>query len=73
MPANTTTQAIADGNWVFLKPLSPGIHKLTFKGGIQQSKKVGISNNNVSDSSSASFAFPSGWDFETTYNLTVKK
>jgi len=72
MPANTT-QAIADGNWVFLKPLSPGIHKLTFKGGIQQSKKVGISNNNVSDSSSASFAFPSGWDFETTYNLTVKK
>jgi len=72
MPANTT-QAIADGNWVFLKPLSPGIHKLTFKGGIQQSKKIGISNNNVSDSSSASFAFPSGWDFETTYNLTVKK
>src|SRR5215469_7397204 len=72
MPANTT-QAIADGNWVFLKPLSPGNHKLTFKGGIQQSKKIGISNNNVSDNSSASFAFPSGWDFETTYNLTVKK
>jgi hypothetical protein len=31
MPANTTTQAIADGNWVFLKPLSPGIHKIMLK------------------------------------------
>jgi hypothetical protein len=44
-----------------------------FKGGVQQSKLVGTSNNNTSDSnSSASFAFPSGWDFQTTYNLTVK-
>lgn len=74
MSANTTTQAIADGNWVFLKPLSEGIHKLMFKGGVQQSKIVGTSNNNASDSnSSASFAFPSGWDFQTTYNLAVKK
>lgn len=73
LPANTTTQAIADGNWVFLKPLSLGVHKLMFKGGVQQSKLVGTSNNNASDSnSSASFAFPSGWDFQTTYNLVVK-
>ena len=72
MPADTTTQAIADGNWVFLKPLSPGIHKLMFKGGVQQSKIIGTSNNNASEGSSASFAFPSGWDFETTYNMTVK-
>lgn len=74
MSANTTTQPMADGKWVFLKPLSQGIHKLIFKGGVQQSKIGGISNNNASDSNgSASFAFPSGWDFETTYNLTVRK
>jgi hypothetical protein len=73
LPANTTTQGVADGNWVFLKPLSLGIHKLIFKGGVQQSKLVGTSNNNASDSnSSASFAFPSGWDFQTTYNLIIK-
>jgi hypothetical protein len=76
MPANTNTQAIADGNCAFLKPLSPGIHKLIFKGGVQESKIVGTSNNNVSNSSGSGgthFAFPSGWDFQTTYNLTVKK
>jgi len=67
MPANTTTEAIADGNWVFLKPLSPGIHKLIFKGGVQRTKIEGNSNNG----SGGSFAFPSGWDFETTYDLTI--
>jgi hypothetical protein len=69
MPANITTQAIADGNWVFLKPLSPGNHKIVFKGGVQQQTKiaeVGTFNN-----ISSSFAFPSGWDFETTYHLTI--
>jgi hypothetical protein len=66
MPAGTTTQAIADGNWVFLKPLSPGIHKMMFKGAVLP--KIGGNSNNVSGSS---FAFPSGWDFETTYDLTV--
>jgi len=67
MPANTTTQAIADGNWVFLKPLSPGIHKIMFKGGIQQ-PKIGETS-----SVSGSFAFPSGWNFTTIYDVTVKK
>lgn len=66
MPANTTTQAIADGNWVFLKPLSPGIHKIMFKGGIQQ-PKIGETS-----SVSGSFAFPSGWNFTTIYDLMVK-
>jgi hypothetical protein len=57
----------------FLKATSEGIHKLMFKGGVQQSKIVGTSNNNASDSnSSASFAFPSGWDFQTTYILAIK-
>lgn len=68
MPANTTTEAIADGNWVFLKPLSPGIHKLMFKGGVQQRTKIEGNSNN---GSGGSFAFPSGWDFETTYDLTI--
>ena len=72
MPANTTSQAIADGNWAFLKPLSLGTHKLMFKGGVQQSKIGGISSNIPGDSG-GSFAFPSGWDFLTTYNLIVKK
>ncbi|MGC1930811.1 MAG: hypothetical protein WA667_17715 [Candidatus Nitrosopolaris sp.] len=67
MPANTTTQAIADGNWVFLKPLSPGVHKIMFKGGVQQPK-----NNGTSIVSGGSFAFPSGCDFRTIYDLTVK-
>jgi hypothetical protein len=68
MPANTTTEAVGDGNWVFLKPLSPGIHKLMFKGGVQRTK---IGDN--SNGSGGSFAFPSGWDFETRYDITVSK
>jgi hypothetical protein len=81
LPANVSTQAIADGNWVFLKPLSPGSHKITFRGGVQQeranilaggsSNNASTSNNNNNSSSSSSFAFPTGWDFETTYDLTV--
>jgi hypothetical protein len=27
-----TSQAVADGNWVFLQPLSPGKHELHFIG-----------------------------------------
>ncbi|MFZ0328294.1 MAG: cache domain-containing protein [Nitrososphaeraceae archaeon] len=66
LSANTSTQAIADGNWVFLKPLSTGIHKIMFKGKVQP-KTDGNTGNSID-----SFAFPSGWDFETIYNLTVK-
>ena len=40
LPSNITTQAIADGNWVFLKPLSPGNHKIMFKGGVQNNKQT---------------------------------
>ena len=67
MPANTTTEAVADGNWVFLKPLSPGAHKIMFKGEVQQPKIKG-----TSIVSSSSFAFPSGWDFRAIYDLRVK-
>src|ERR687885_712997 len=78
LPANVTTQAIADGNWVFLKPLSAGSHKLMFKGGVQEQQQQlqtittgEVNPNNVSSSSTSSFAFPLGWNFETTYDLTV--
>ena len=64
LAANTSTQAIADGNWVFLKPLSTGTHKIMFKGEVQPRTERNPTTN--------SFAFPSGWDFETIYNLTVK-
>ncbi len=77
-PSNVTTQAIADGNWVFLKPLSAGSHKLMFKGGVREEQQQlqtittgEVDPNNVSSSSTSSFAFPLGWNFETTYDLTV--
>ncbi|MDQ3903411.1 MAG: cache domain-containing protein [Thermoproteota archaeon] len=76
LPANVSTQAIADGNWVFLKPLSLGSHKITFRGGVQQERTNivagGSSNNASTNDNNSSFAFPTGWDFETTYDLTVK-
>jgi len=75
LPANVNTQAIADGNWVFLKPLSSGSHKITFKGGVQQERAHillgGSPINTIANNNSSSFAFPTGWDFETTYDLTV--
>jgi hypothetical protein len=77
LQSNITTQAIADGNWVFLKPLSPGSHKIIFRGGVQQERAnmlAGGNSNNASNNNnnnSSSFAFPAGWDFETTYDLTV--
>jgi hypothetical protein len=67
MPANTTTEAVADGNWVFLKPLSPGVHKIMFKGEVQQPK-----SNGTSIVSRDSFAFPAGWNFRTVYDLRIK-
>src|SRR5215471_2688352 len=66
MPANTTTRAVADGNWVFLKPLSPGVHTIVFKGEVQQPNIKGTSIV------SSSFAFPSGWDFRTIYDMRVR-
>jgi hypothetical protein len=32
LPAQTTTKAVSDGNWVFLKPLPVGKHVIYFKG-----------------------------------------
>jgi hypothetical protein len=57
-----TTQAVSDGNWVFLKPLSVGNHTIYFKGGLR----------NITDTSNKqAFAGPYGWDYPNTYHITV--
>jgi hypothetical protein len=66
MRPNTTTEAIADGNWLFLKPLSPGVHKLIFKGGVKHRTRIEANSNNHTGGS-----FALGWDFQTTYDLTI--
>lgn len=76
LPANTSTQAVADGNWVFLKPLSQGKHEIIFKGDTVSSNSSSNNNNTTTANSnnnlsSSSFAFPTGWNFETTYHITV--
>jgi hypothetical protein len=62
-----TSQAVSDGNWVFLKPLPPGDYELKFKGNIK-------TTNNETNGSKAKdeFAGPIGWNYTTTYILTVK-
>ncbi|MGA7367951.1 MAG: hypothetical protein WBX01_02395 [Nitrososphaeraceae archaeon] len=61
LPAQTT-QAVSDGNWLFLKPLPPGNYDLKLKGNIAPSNNTG---------SSFAFAGPVGWNYTTTYRLTV--
>jgi hypothetical protein len=63
LPAQTT-QAISDGNWVFLKPLSLGKHTIYFKGGLKSINAGGSNGNQV-------FAGPYGWDTPVTYHLTI--
>ena len=57
-----TTQGVSDGNWVFLRPLSIGIHTISFRGDTTDS-----SRNNTD-----SFALPTGWNYNTTYFLSIK-
>ncbi|MGD1836829.1 MAG: hypothetical protein ACPKPY_02070 [Nitrososphaeraceae archaeon] len=57
-----TTQAVSDGNWLFIKPLPPGTYELKFKGDLLNSV------NNTDEE----FAGPFGWDQETTYILHIK-
>ncbi|MGB8938178.1 MAG: hypothetical protein WCC17_24055 [Candidatus Nitrosopolaris sp.] len=66
LPAQTT-QAISDGNWVFLKPLPVGNHIIYFKGGLKSINVTGGSNGNHA------FAGPYGWDSPATYHLTITK
>ena len=50
------TQSVSDGNWVFLKPLTPGKHEIHFSG-------AGVDYTTTSTNTFAT---------ETTYHLTVK-
>jgi hypothetical protein len=63
LPAKTTTSAISDGNWVFVKPLDSGKHEISFMGDVTSTDE---------NTSAESFAFPSGWNFTTTYELIIK-
>jgi hypothetical protein len=67
LPANTTTQAISDGNWLFLKPLSPGDHVIYFKGGLEARNAATANNNATIDP----FAGPHGWDEPVTYHIKI--
>lgn len=60
-----TTQAIADGNWLFLKPLPAGTHELKVKGEINTTiSTIEINGNQYNG--------PIGWNYTTTYILNVK-
>lgn len=59
-----TTQAVSDGNWLFLKPLPPGNYELILKGNI-------IDNSGNNFGSPSAFAGPVGWNYSTTYRLEV--
>ena len=61
-----TTQSIADGNWLFLKPLPPGIHELEIKGDINSTKL-----RNMDPADIHQYSGPIGWNQTTTYILKV--
>jgi hypothetical protein len=61
-----TTQAVADGNWLFLKPLPPGKYELKVKGEIDPK----VSANETSDGGNE-YNGPIGWNQTTTYNLLI--
>jgi|SoiMethySBSTD1v2_1073268.scaffolds.fasta_scaffold308309_1 hypothetical protein len=63
LPPNIATDAISDGNWVFVKPLIPGKHEISFRGDV---------TNIVNNAAAESFSFPSGWNYNTTYKLIIK-
>jgi hypothetical protein len=65
LPAQTTTQAVSDGNWVFLKPLPVGKQVIYFKGGLKSINATATGGSN----SNYTFAGPYGWDSPVTYHL----
>jgi hypothetical protein len=62
--SSQTTQAIADGNWLFLKPLPAGTHELKVKGDVNATSTIVINGNEYNG--------PVGWNYTTTYILNVK-
>ena len=59
-----TTQGVADGNWLFLKPLPTGTHELKVKGDVNANSIIEIHGNEYNG--------PIGWNYTTTYILNVK-
>jgi hypothetical protein len=48
---------------VFARPLIPGKHEFSFRGD---------ATSIVKNATAESFAFPSGWNYNTTYELVIK-
>ena len=63
-----TTKSVSDGNWVFLQSLSIGKHVIYFKGSLRNATAPYNNNNN---SANFTFAGHYGWDYPTTYHITV--
>ena len=59
-----TTEAVADGNWLFLKPLQTGTYELKVIGDINGTSTIEINGNQYNGSV--------GWNYTTTYILNVK-
>jgi len=62
-----TTQSVADGNWLFLKPLLHGKHELIVKGNLSS-----ITNTTANHILGNQDNGPIGWNQTTTYILLVK-
>ncbi|HLN35234.1 MAG TPA: hypothetical protein VK250_08140 [Nitrososphaeraceae archaeon] len=62
--SSQTTQAVADGNWLLLKPLNPGIYELKAKSDINATSTIEINGNKYNG--------PVGWNYTTKYILNVK-
>jgi hypothetical protein len=72
LPAQTTTESVSDGNWLFLKLLPVGEHILYFKGSLKSINAT--SNSNTSGTKgNITFTGPYGWDSPVTYHLTITK
>lgn len=61
-----TTKAVADGNWLFLKPLHTGTFELKIKGDINSTALINKENIDANQ-----YAGPIGWNQTTTYILKV--
>lgn len=66
LPANITTQAVSDVNWLFLKPLAAETHLIYFMGGLE-----GRNTRESNNSSNETFAGPYGWDNAIIYHNTI--
>jgi hypothetical protein len=60
-----STQAVADGNWLFLKPLPAATYELKVKGNINTTATIKINGNEYNG--------PVGWNYTTTYILNIKQ